>query len=129
MGKLKLPRLLSNGMIVQQKKSVRIWGMDEPGRTVTVTFLNMKYNGKVSEAGEWEIFTRPADAGSGYQMQIRDDAGEEKMSDDIAVGDVFFCSGQSNMELHIERVMDRYPEEIKKCTNKEIGRASCRERV
>lgn len=120
MGKLKLPRLLSNGMIVQQKKSVRIWGMDEPGRTVTVTFLNMKYNGKVSEAGEWEIFTRPADAGSGYQMQIRDDAGEEKMIDDIAVGDVFFCSGQSNMELHIERVMDRYPEEIKKCTNKDI---------
>lgn len=120
MGKLKLPRLISNGMIVQQKKSVRIWGMDEPGRTVTVTFLDMEYSGQVSEAGEWEIFTRPADAGSGYQMQIRDDAGEEKRIDDIAVGDVFFCSGQSNMELHIERVMDRYPEEIGKCANKDI---------
>ncbi len=120
MGKLKLPRLISDGMVLQQKKPVRIWGEDEPGRTVTVMFLETEYKGKVSETGEWEIFTDQADAGSGYQIEIRDDAGEERVICDVAIGDVFFCSGQSNMELHIERVMDRYPEEIGHCANKDI---------
>lgn len=120
MGKLKLPRLISDGMVLQQKKRVRIWGEDEPERTVTVTFLETEYSAKVSEAGEWEIFTGPADAGSGYQIEIRDDAGEERVIHDVAIGDVFFCSGQSNMELPIERVMDRYPEEIGQCANKDI---------
>lgn len=120
MERLKLPRLISNGMVLQQKKSVRIWGEDEPGRTVTVTFLEKEYSTEVSAAGEWEISIRPADAGSGYQMQIQDDAGENRIINDVAVGDVFICSGQSNMELPIERVMDRYPEEIGQCANKEI---------
>lgn len=120
MGRLKLPRLISDGMVLQQKKRVRIWGEDEPGRTVTVTFLETEYSAKVSEAGEWEIFTGPTDAGSGYQIEIRDDAGEERVIHDVAIGDVFFCSGQSNMELPIERVMDRYPEEIGQCANKDI---------
>lgn len=120
MGKLKLPRLISDGMILQQKKPLRIWGEDEPGRKVTVSFLDQEYNGEVNEAGEWEIFTRPAEAGGGYRMSVRDNAGEEKVIEDIAVGDVFLCSGQSNMELQVARVMDRYPEEIKQCDNQNI---------
>lgn len=75
MGKLKLPRLLSDGMVLQQKKNVRIWGEDEPGRTVTVSFLGREYNGEVNAAGEWEIHIQPADACAACQMLIRDDAG------------------------------------------------------
>ncbi len=117
MGKLKLPRLISDGMVLQQKKGVRIWGEDEPGRKVTVSFLDGEYNSAVNADGEWEIFIQPADAGSAHQMRIWDDAGEERIIADVAVGDVFICSGQSNMELPVNRVMDRYPEEIKLCDN------------
>lgn len=120
MGKLKLPRLINDGMVLQQKKSVRIWGEDEPGRKVTVSFLGKEYSVEANADGEWEIFMQPAGAGSACQMLIWDDAGEERIISDVAVGDVFICSGQSNMELPINRVMDRYPEEIAQCSNSAI---------
>ncbi len=120
MEKLKLPRLISDGMILQQKKKVRIWGEDEPGRKVTVSFLGTDYTADVNEDGAWQIFLTQMDAGGAYQMKIRDDAGEERTIQNILIGDVFMCSGQSNMELPIARVMDQYPDEIKTCTNTKI---------
>lgn len=120
MGRLQLPRLISNGMILQQKKKVRIWGEDEPGRTVTVSFLGKDYTAQADEAGDWQLLLDEMDAGGAYQMTIRDDTGEEMVIEDILVGDVWFCSGQSNMELPIARVMDQYPDEIKTCANPKI---------
>ncbi len=120
MGKLRLPRLIGDGMILQQKKKARIWGEDEPGRTVTVSFLGTDYTSKTDESGAWEVFLAETEPGGAYQMTVRDDAGEERTIDDILVGDVFLCSGQSNMELPIARVMDQYPDEIKTCANPKI---------
>lgn len=120
MEKLKLPRLLSDGMILQQKKKVRIWGEDEPGRKVTVSLLGADYTTEADAGGAWKVFLDEMQAGGAYQMKIWDDAGEERTVDDILIGDVFLCSGQSNMELPIARVMDQYPEEIKTCANPKI---------
>lgn len=120
MGKLKLPRLIGNGMILQQKKKVRIWGEDEPGRRVSVSFLGMEYSTEVDESGAWEVCLDEMDAGDSYQMLIKDTAGEEWVISNVAIGDVWFCTGQSNMELPVSRVMDRYPEEIKTCSNANI---------
>lgn len=120
MGKLRLPRLLGDGMILQQKKRVRVWGEDEPGRTVTVSFLGTDYTSEVDESGTWQVFLAETEAGGAYQMTVRDDAGEKRTIDDILVGDVFLCSGQSNMELPIARVMDQYPDEIKTCADTKI---------
>ena len=53
-------------------------------------------------------------------MDIRDDAGNEATIEDILVGDVWICAGQSNMELPMERVKDRYPKEIEDCENPAI---------
>lgn len=120
MGKLKLPRLIGNGMVLQQKKKARIWGEDEPGRKITVTFAGKDYAGEADDNGDWQVFLEEMNAGGAYQMTIRDDAGEEKKLDDILIGDVWICSGQSNMELPIARVMDQYPDEIKTCANPKI---------
>ena len=60
------------------------------------------------------------EAGGPYAMDIRDDAGNETVIKDILVGDVWICAGQSNMELPMERVKDRYPKEIADCTNPAI---------
>ena len=120
MGKLKLPRLIGNGMILQQKKKVRIWGEDEPGRKISVSFLGTEYTTETDESGAWEVWLNETDAGDSYQMFVKDSAGEEWVISDVAVGDVWFCTGQSNMELPITRVMDRYPEEISKCMNANI---------
>lgn len=114
---LKLPRLISDGMVLQQKKRVRIWGEDEPEREVTVLFLGKKYVAKSDKEGYWEIFLEGLEPGGAYEMHISDDAGNERNITDILIGDVWMCSGQSNMELPMNRVRDKYPEEIRNCVN------------
>lgn len=116
----KLPRLISDGMILQQKKKVHIWGWDEPGRDVIVSFLGEEYVTVTDEEGCFSLYLGEYMPGGPYSMHIWDNTGEEKIIDDIMVGDVFICAGQSNMELPMERVKDKYPEEIKNCTNPAI---------
>lgn len=114
---LKLPRLISDGMILQQKKRVRIWGEDEPESVITVSFLGEKKVAEANKEGYWEIFLEGLEPGGAYEMHISDDKGNEKNITDILIGDVWMCSGQSNMELPMTRVRDKYPEEIRNCTN------------
>lgn len=120
MSEWKLPRLIGNGMVLQQKKRVRIWGFDEPGRKVMVSFLGEEFVAPVDQEGRWEVWMKETAAGGPYTMEIRDDAGNETILTDILVGDVWICAGQSNMELPMERVKDRYPEEIAACANSAI---------
>lgn len=121
MCELTLPRLISDGMILQQKKKVRIWGWDEPGRKVSVSFLGSAYDCETGINGGWEVFLKEMKPGGPYEMQIADDAGEEKQIRGILVGDVWMCSGQSNMELPMRRVIDRYPQELIRFEEEESG--------
>lgn len=117
MNTLRLPRLISDGMILQQKKRVRIWGWDEPGRYVTVAFFEKEYTASVNGDGYWEIFMEGLEPSGACEMHISDDVGNERIIKDILIGDVWLCSGQSNMELPMRRVSDKYPDEIKNCDN------------
>ncbi|MDE5933583.1 MAG: sialate O-acetylesterase [Lachnospiraceae bacterium] len=110
-----LPRLIGDGMVLQQKKKVRIWGEDEAGRKITLFFLDKEYRGVAGGDGIWELFLQEMEPGGPYSMCIRDDAGEEITVRDILIGDVWMCSGQSNMELPMRRVIDRYPQELERC--------------
>lgn len=120
MKELKLPRLISDGMVLQQKKKVRIWGFDEPGRMVMVSFLGEEYAAGTDEEGNWEIFLKALAPGGPYSMHVGDDAGCEITVENILIGDVWFCTGQSNMELPMARVKDRYPEDVEHCENDKI---------
>lgn len=117
MEQLRLPRLISDGMILQQKKKDRIWGWDTPGSKVMVSFMGEDYVAYTDNKGRWEIFLDEQLPGGPYVMRIGDDRGNEEIIENILIGDVWFCSGQSNMELPMERVKDRYPEEILDCKN------------
>ena len=120
MNELQLPRLISDGMVLQKNRKCRIWGWDIPGRKVLVSFLGKEYIVITDEQGKWEVQLKENLPGGPYAMWISDDAGNEKIIEDILVGDVWFCSGQSNMELPMERVKDKYPGEIAECTNSAI---------
>lgn len=120
MKNLRLPRLLSDGMVLQQKKRVRIYGEDEPGSLVTVYFLKKEYYARTDEEGNFEVFLEDLEPGGAYEMVISDDKGEKKKISDILIGDVWMCSGQSNMELPMNRVKDKYPEETENCDNDSI---------
>lgn len=117
---LRLPRLLSDGMVLQQGKKAHIWGWNVPGCEVMVTFLGKEYMATTGKEGKFSLFLDEQEPGGPYSMEIKDGQGEEKVLCDIWIGDVFICSGQSNMELPMERVKDNYPDEIAKCKNPAI---------
>ena len=117
MTKWKLPRLISDGMVLAQKQKCRIWGWDAPGRKVSVSFLDDEYHTFTDAEGRWQLQMREYTSGGPYVMRIYDDAGNESVIENILIGDVWFCSGQSNMELPMERVKDMFPEDIIHCNN------------
>ena len=116
MGDLRLPRLISDGMILQQKKQIKMWGFDRPGRKVMLSFLGEEYVAVADGQGRFEAVLPPMEPGGPYNLYIGNENGEEIVVTDILIGDVWLCAGQSNMELPMERVKDRYPEEIRECS-------------
>ena len=120
MNELMLPRLISSGMVLQRDENCRIWGYDSLDREIIVSFQNKKYTGRTDTKGKWLFELPKLQPGGPYVMTIGDNAGNEILLEDVWVGDVFFCSGQSNMELPMDRVKDAYPKEIKACSNPAI---------
>lgn len=114
--KVMLPSLLSSGMIVQRDEPVRLWGVADSGETVVVRNICLE-NGIETSIGEektiadsngkWAVELPALDAGGPYTITINDIILKNVLS-----GDVFLCSGQSNMELPVRRVMDRFADEI-----------------
>lgn len=121
---VKLPHLVSNGMILQRDVPLTIWGWADRSEKVKVVFLGETYQTKADKSGNWKIEIPPLKAGGPFTMKVND----IELSN-ILVGDVWLASGQSNMELQVRRVMDLYAEEIKKINNEKIRffRSSTRE--
>lgn len=112
---VKLPRLISDGMVLQRDSKVKIWGWASPNESVTVQFINSKYKTKANGNGEWSITLPQLKAGGPFEMKI--DASNSITVKDILIGDVWVCSGQSNMELPMRRVMPLYENDIANSTN------------
>lgn len=101
-----LPPLLSDGMVLQRNAVVKLWGTsDEP---VTLTFLGRQYHAVPDENNRWEILLHDLKPGGPYVLTIN-----EITLHDIFIGDVWLCSGQSNMQIPMLRVKHMYPEELK----------------
>jgi len=114
-GKIRLPRLVSNGMVLQRNSEIKIWGWADPGEKITVAFLGKDYSTKADAVGDWSVDIMPASAGGPYSMTIM--ASDTVEIKNILLGDVWICSGQSNMVLPMERVRYAYPEEVAHAEN------------
>jgi sialate O-acetylesterase len=92
---VKLPRLVRDSMILQRDVNIKIWGWAAKDEKVNVKFNNKNYKTKTGADGKWLITLPPIKAGGPYTMDI---TGSNKISlKEILIGDVWFCSGQSNM--------------------------------
>ena len=101
-GGLSMPRVYSDGMVVQRGKPVVFAGTADSGTSVTVEFAGDKSTCKVGAGGEWRVEFAPMEAGGPYTAKVK--AGkEEKSISDIWVGEVWLCSGQSNMEFKLSQ--------------------------
>lgn len=112
---VKLPRLISDGMVLQRDVPLKIWGWANPAEKVKVEFLGKKYQTKADKQGNWKVDLPSIPAGGPYTMKIN-----EIEIKDILMGDVWLCSGQSNMELMLYRVLDLYQKEIEQTNNTNI---------
>jgi len=121
---VKLPRLVSNGMVLQRNEPVTVWGWADAGEKIQIEFLGEIYKTKADRNGNWQLELEAMAAGGPYSMIIN-----EIELTDILVGDVWLASGQSNMELQLRRVMDLYADEILKINTDQIRlfRSSTRE--
>ncbi len=109
---VQLPLLLSEGMVLQRNAKVKLWGTaDEP---VTVTFLNKQYHATPNAYSSWEVILCDLQPGGPFTLTIN-----EMTIRDVFVGDVWLCSGQSNMQLPMMRAKHMYPEEMQ-ATNQNI---------
>ena len=113
--KVKLPALISDGMVLQREQPVKIWGTADAGESVSVTFMKKKYAATADNNGHWSVTLPSMKAGGPYLMRIND----IKLND-ILIGDVWLCSGQSNMELPVSRVTDMFATEINEYSNERI---------
>ncbi|MBX2917050.1 MAG: sialate O-acetylesterase [Cyclobacteriaceae bacterium] len=108
---IKLPRLVSDGAILQRDTELKFWGWGEPGEKVDLTFQNKKYSATTKSTGTWTI-KLPAQAAGGPHTLLF--TGKNQVAvNDVLFGDVWVCSGQSNMELTMERVKEKYSDVIK----------------
>jgi sialate O-acetylesterase len=114
-GQIRLPRLISDGMILQRDSLVGIWGWAAKAEKVSIRFDDSTYHGTADDAGRWTITLAPHKAGGPYEMRIT--GSNEIVIRDIMYGDVWVCSGQSNMELPMRRVSPIYRAEIAHSTN------------
>ena len=115
LGQVKLPKLISDGMVLQRNTKVNIWGWASADEKVEVEFLGSTYTTSADDNGEWSIVLDSLESGGPYSMHI--DASNSITINDILVGDVWICSGQSNMELTMERASPIYEEEIASSEN------------
>lgn len=115
---VRLPQLVSDGMVLQRDAPLKIWGWAAPAEKISVTFNGKTYKTTASEDGKWDVTVKPLKAGGPYTMNIS--ASNRIQLKDILIGDVWFCSGQSNMALQMERVKEKFADEIAKVNYPQI---------
>jgi sialate O-acetylesterase len=99
---VKLPAVFSNGMVLQQKSKVAIWGWAKSGEKVTVTtsWLKQAVSTTATANGKWKLLLNTSIAGGPYTIKV---SGENVIElKDVLLGEVWVCSGQSNMVFSLK---------------------------
>jgi sialate O-acetylesterase len=95
---VRLPHLLSDHAVLQRDRPIHIWGWATPGAHLTVRFHAQTVAAQADTLGAWSVWLAPESAGGPYTLSITGDGPDVTLSD-LLVGDVWFASGQSNMEM------------------------------
>jgi sialate O-acetylesterase len=112
---VRLSKMFSSHMVVQRDGPIHIWGWCAPGETVSAKLDGTSATATGDETGRWSLYLPPHAAGGPYQLSVT--GSSTIVLDDILVGDVWFASGQSNMEMPLKgfpgsAVIDHSAEEI-----------------
>ena len=97
--KVTLPKMFSDGMVMQRETNANLWGTAKASATVSITtsWDGKTYSAKAGKDGKWKTSVPTPKAGGPYRITLSD--GEETVLDNILIGELWLCSGQSNMEM------------------------------
>jgi len=108
---VRLPSLFNNNMVLQREMPVPVWGLANPGEEVTVNFAGQTKTALAAADGKWMIKLEAMKASAkSAEMTITASKGRPRTLKNVLVGEVWLCSGQSNMEMNVDSCLDR-----KKC--------------
>jgi sialate O-acetylesterase len=102
----RLGALFSDHAVLQRDRPVPVWGTGAPGRPLTVTFGPHRLAATAGPDGVWRVRLPASPAGGPYRLSVSDAAGHGDTAENVLVGDVWLCSGQSNMELPVNRTLN-----------------------
>ena len=106
--KVRMPQIFQSGMVLQRGTDIPVWGQADPNETVTVTLNKKTCTTIADENGKWCVNLPAMKAGGPYVLDIN----SQLTINDVMIGDVWLCSGQSNMETTLERVSPQYADEL-----------------
>ncbi|WP_244526719.1 sialate O-acetylesterase [Pseudozobellia thermophila] len=113
-----MPKLIGNGAVLQRNTELTLWGWASPNESVELRFKGKAYTTTADNQGNWRLLLPPQPAGGPFKMDFK---GTNRITvDNILFGEVWLCSGQSNMELTMSRLRDVYPDIIKSSENSKI---------
>lgn len=115
-----LPAVISSHMVLQQNTYVNIWGWSEPGEKIIISpsWDTANYTTSGSPEAKWILKIKTPTAGGPYSLTIK---GNNKIViDDVLIGEVWTCSGQSNMEMSYSWGIKQYTNDIEKSANQSI---------
>ena len=97
--KVTLPKMFSDGMVMQRETNANLWGTAKASATVKITtsWDGKTYEAKAGKDGKWKTAIATPKAGGPYSITLTD--GEQTVLDNILIGELWLCSGQSNMEM------------------------------
>ncbi len=117
---IRLPAIIGSHMVLQQKSDVKIWGWCDPGEKIKINtgWDTATYNTTGNSDGKWMLSIKTPTAGGRYTLTIN---GSNKIVlEDVLIGEVWACSGQSNMEMSYSWGIKEYTQDAGNATNKNI---------
>jgi len=101
---VRLPAIFTDHMVLQQGQKNRVWGSADPGEEVIVTIASQKHIARADAKGKWQITLDSLAVGGPHTLAV---TGKNKLAvEDVLVGEVWICSGQSNMQWEVRQAND-----------------------
>ncbi len=104
LAELRMASIFGDSMVVQREKPIHVWGWTTPGTEVTVQLADKSATGKADASGRFDVDLDPLSAGGPHELTVKAD--ESKTFKDVLVGEVWICSGQSNMAWPVASAND-----------------------
>jgi sialate O-acetylesterase len=113
-GAIELPAIFGDHMVLQRDKPIPVWGWSDEGQEVKVSFAGKSVTATAGKDGRWEV-RLPAMKASDQERELTVEGSDKIILKDILVGEVWVCSGQSNMEWSVNGALN--PNEETKTAN------------